>query len=218
MLHGQRAQLIDRGAALHGALHFICAGQQFVDAHAAFVAAVVAVRAALGFVEREVRRILDAELREEITAVDFHQLVELLLGGMMRILAFRTERADQALGHDAEERVGEVEGIDVHVQQTRDRLRRGVGVQRGEDKVAGERGLDADGRRLVIAHFADHDHVGIGAQEGAHGRGEGEVDLRLHLHLAQSFLRDFDRVFRGPDFHVLGVDRSERGMERGRFP
>ena len=53
-----------------------------------------------------------------------------------------------------------------------------VRVQGREDEVAGEGGLDAGGRGLVVAHLADHDHVGIGAQERAHGGGEGEVDLR----------------------------------------
>ena len=108
-------------------------------------------------------------------------------------------------------------GIDVHVEETRDRLRRRVRVQRREDQVAGERRLDADRRRLVVAHLADHDHVGIGAQERAHRRGEGEVDLRLHLHLAQTLLRDFDRVLRRPDLHVLGVDEAEGGVQRRRL-
>ena len=75
-------------------------------------------------------------------------------------------------------------------------------------EVAGQRRLDAGRRGLVIAHLADHDHVGIGAQERAHRRGEGEVDLRLHLHLAQALLRDLDRVLGGPDLHVRGVDVS----------
>jgi hypothetical protein len=39
-------------------------------------------------------------------------------------------------------------------------------MQRREHEVAGERGLDARGHRLLVAHLADHDDVGVGAQEG----------------------------------------------------
>ncbi len=99
----------------------------------------------------------------------------------------------------------------------RDRLRSRVRVQRREDEVTRERRFDADRSGLVIAHFTDHDHVGIGAQERAHRRREREVDLRLHLHLSQSFLRDFHRIFRRPDLHVLGVDEAESGVERRGF-
>ena len=49
--------------------------------------------------------------------------------------------------------------------------RRAVGVQGREHQVAGQRGLDADRDGLVVAS-AHHDHVGVGAQEGAHHGGE----------------------------------------------
>ena len=55
------------------------------------------------------------------------------------------------------------------------------------------------GGRLLVAHLTDHDHVGVGAQERAHGRREGEADLGLHLHLPQAVLRDLDRILGGPD-------------------
>ena len=37
----------------------------------------------------------------------------------------------------------------------------------------------------------------------------------LHLHLAQTLLRDFDRVFGGPDLHVRRVDGAEDRVQRG---
>ena len=52
-----------------------------------------------------------------------------------------------------------------HVDDAVDRLRRVLGVQRGEDEVAGlgrgERGRD----RLEVAHLTDEDDVGVLAQD-----------------------------------------------------
>ena len=42
-----------------------------------------------------------------------------------------------------------------------------VRVQRREDEVAGERGLDRDLGRLGVADLADHDDVGVLAEDGA---------------------------------------------------
>ena len=42
-----------------------------------------------------------------------------------------------------------------------------VGVQRGEDQVAGERGPDGDLRGLQVAGLTDQDDVGVLPQEGA---------------------------------------------------
>ena len=64
-----------------------------------------------------------------------------------------------------------------------DRRRRVVGVQRREDEVAGERGLDGDLRRLAVADLADHDDVGVGAHHRAQAVGERQAGLRVDLHL-----------------------------------
>ena len=47
--------------------------------------------------------------------------------------------------------------------------------------MASQRGVDRDIRRLGVAHFADHDDVGVKAHERAHGRGECQADRRLDL-------------------------------------
>ena len=49
--------------------------------------------------------------------------------------------------------------------EPRDRARRVVGVERREDEVAGERGLDRDLGRLEVADLADQDHVGVLADD-----------------------------------------------------
>ena len=85
---------------------------------------------------------------------------------------------DQLLGQDPLEDEGEL-GEDLlllvareHVHHAVDRLEGGVGVQGGEDQVAGlgdgERRLD----RLQVAHFADEDDVGVLAQDVLERLGE----------------------------------------------
>ena len=43
-------------------------------------------------------------------------------------------------------------------------------------------------------------------------------DLLMNLHLAQSFLRDFNRIFGSPDFSLVVVDVFQNSMERRRLP
>ena len=55
LLHGQLAQLVDRARRWTARLHLVGADQQLVDAHAAFVAGVVALGAAFRAVEHRAR-------------------------------------------------------------------------------------------------------------------------------------------------------------------
>ena len=48
------------------------------------------------------------------------------------------------------------------VGQARDRGRRVVGVEGRDEEVTGERGLDGDVGRLLVADFADEDDVEVG--------------------------------------------------------
>src|SRR5207302_886495 len=86
-----------------------------------------------------------------------------------------------------------------------------------EDEVTGQRGLDAGRSGLLVAHLTDHDHVGIGAQERAHGVREGEADLGMHLHLTEAVLRDLDGVLGGPDLPLRLVDVPEHRVQRRRL-
>ena len=51
------------------------------------------------------------------------------------------------------------------ITQAHHRLHRAVGVQGGEDQVAGLCRLQGDPRDLGIAHLADEDHIGVLAQD-----------------------------------------------------
>jgi hypothetical protein len=88
-------------------------------------------------------------------------------------------------------------------------------VQRGEHEVPGERCFDHHVGGFRVARFPHHDHVRVGAQEGAQRLGESPVDLRVDLHLAESRLGDFDRILGGPDLAVGGIDVSEGGVQGG---
>jgi hypothetical protein len=57
---------------------------------------------------------------------------------------------------------------------TRSRVRGGVaGVQGAEHQVTGFRGGDGERDGFEVAHFPDHDDIGVFAQGGAQGGGEG---------------------------------------------
>ena len=72
-------------------------------------------------------------------------------------------------------------------------------MQRAEDEVAGERRLDGDLGGLEVADLADHDDVGILAQEGAQGVGEVEPDVLVDLHLVDADQVVLDGILGGGD-------------------
>ena len=65
--------------------------------------------------------------------------------------------------------------------------------------MAGERGLDRDLGRLAVADLADHDDVGVLAEDRAQAAGEGQADLRLHLDLVHAGQLVLDRILDGDD-------------------
>ena len=102
------------------------------------------------------------------------------------------------------------EGLDSHVHETRDRFRCAISVQRGQNEVAGEGGLDRDFRGFKIADFADQNDVWVLAQEGAQGGREIQADLLLHLHLVHASQLELNRVLGGHDVGI-GLVQSRDG-------
>ena len=87
-----------------------------------------------------------------------------------------------------------------------DRARRALGVQRGEDEVAGlgrgQRGRD----RLEVAHLAEEDHVRVMPERPAQRRGEADrvlTDLALVDDAALVLVQELDRILDRDD--VVGA-------------
>src|SRR6266700_3455303 len=81
--------------------------------------------------------------------------------------------------------------------------------------MAGEGRLDGDLRRLLVSDLADHDDVGVLAENRAQRAREVEADLALHLHLLDAGLTILDGVLDGDDILAGRLDELERGVEGG---
>src|SRR2546430_5264730 len=162
---------------LNEALDLVADDEQLVNARAASVPRAIAPRAALAARQHEVVGVSMIEGLERLLAVRVGQLLVLRALGMVGLPAPLADALDESLREDPEQRVGEVEGIEPHVEETHDGLDRAVGVERREDEMAGERRLDARVRGLLVAHLAHHDDVWVRVQEGRHVVGEREIEL-----------------------------------------
>ena len=83
----------------------------------------------------------------------------------MRLLAVLAEHAHQTLTDDGTNARSEKKAFDIQVDQARNRPRGGIGMERGENKMPRQRGVNADTGCFPIAHFANHDHIRILSQE-----------------------------------------------------
>ena len=122
--------------------------------------------------------------------------------GRARFVGLATIRAEQAhetLGEQTDQARGEQERFHAHVVESGDRADGGVGVQGGEHKVAGERGLHGDLGGFEVADFADHHHVRILAQDRAQPAREGHLHPRVDLRLADAVNVVFDRILHRHD-------------------
>src|SRR2546428_825230 len=138
----QRQHLGDARLGLDEPLHLVGGEEELVNGRAPPVTALGATHAALAPVEDERLVVRVAELRERVLPVRLRELVEL---GAVRTVFGPTLPAEplhEPLGEDAQEGVGEVEGIEPHVEETNDRLHGAVRVERAEHEVAGERRLE----------------------------------------------------------------------------
>ncbi len=135
---------------------------------------------------------------------------------MVRLhFANRAEQTDQALRQEGADGGGNEKRLDAHVDQPRDAADGIIGVEGAEDQVTCQRRADGDFGRLEIAHFPDHDHIGIAAQNAAQGGGEVEIDFRLDRDLHDAGELVLDRILDRDDAPFHGVEHGEKGVERG---
>ena len=129
----------------------------------------------------------------------------------------RAQRADQALGHDAEQgRVDQI-GRYAEIEHAGDGRRRVVGVQGGQHQMARQGRLDGHLGRFQIADFADHHDVRVLPHQGAHAIGETEIDAVLDLHLVERGLDHFDRVLNGAHVHFRRRQLLQCRVQRRRL-
>ena len=89
-----------------------------------------------------------------------------------------------------------------------------VGVDGGEDEVAGERGVDGDMRSFLVSDFADEDLVRIVAQNSAQAAGEGETLFLVDRNLGDALELIFDRIFDRDDLVFVVLISLSDGVER----
>ena len=135
----------------HQRPHRLIHHHQFMDAGSPLVAQHAAFIAAHALVERR-----GGNLRFRETA-----LYQVFPIHPLRCLAMRTDGPDQSLRHDGFHRGGHEEGLDPHVDQTRERAGGVVGVKGAENQMTRQGRADRDLGGLQIANFTDHHHVGI---------------------------------------------------------
>ena len=138
-------------------------GQDLEDPCAAEIAGAAALETPLAFVH------LDSfsGRHGQHQALDLVSVEEVVFGTV------RTNLADEPLGHGTDQGGVDEVSLDLEVGQSRNGRGRIVGVQGGEDQVAGQGGLGGVLRGLRVANLADHDDVGILTQDVTHRGGEG---------------------------------------------
>uniref|UniRef100_E6QI37 Uncharacterized protein n=1 Tax=mine drainage metagenome TaxID=410659 RepID=E6QI37_9ZZZZ len=177
--------------------------EQFVDGGSPTIAGAATLDAASALEELEVAPFVGIE-----SALD-----KLLFRVFDGDGAVGADGADESLGEDAVQSGDEVVGFDAHVEKAAEDIDDVVGVNGGEDEMAGERGVDGDLRGFGVTDFADENLVGIVAEDGAQSASEGEAFFFVDGNLGDAADLIFDGVFDGDDFFFVAFDLVERGVE-----
>ena len=130
---------------------------------------------------------------------------------------FGADRAQKTLSDDRIERRDDEKRLNPHVHETSDRARRIVRVKGREHQVTGERGLNGDFGRFVIANFPDENRVRVLTKKGAKNAGESQPDVLIDLNLIDPFEIVLDRIFGGGKIVGDLVELGERRVKRRRF-
>src|SRR6266566_4285404 len=202
---GDRPQLGGPLVLEDGVAELLADRHDLVDRDAPLHSREVTGRAALALVE----------LHLPLPGRDVSILDEAFLVGVVGLPALFAYLPSQSLGQDEQQRRRHQERRNPHVEESRDRRGAIVGVQGGEDQMAGERGANTDLRGLEVARLTDEDHVGVLTEEGAERGGERPADALVDLDLVDALQVVLDRILGGHDVHVRRIDRVDPRVERG---
>src|SRR6266852_1583385 len=181
--------------------------KQFANCRPAMIAGTRAFQASGACRERDVSPNCGIETR-------FLEFLRRISPGLFAVW---TDYANEPLRHDAVQSGDKVVGLNTHVDEAADDVSHVVGVDGGENEVAGERRLDGDLGGFLVADFADHDLVWIVTQDGAQAAGEGEALLLVHGNLGNAAKLVFHGVFDRNDLVFVGLDLVDGGVERSGF-
>src|SRR4029077_4373410 len=112
---------------------------------------------------------------------------------------------------------GDQERLDAHIDQAGDGAGRIGSVEGAEDQMAVNGGVDGNLRGLEVAHFTNHDDVGVLAQERAQGLAERQAHALVDGDLHDAFDVIFDGVLGGQQLRVDGIDAAQARVKGRRF-
>ena len=107
------------------------------------------------------------------------------------------------------------EGFNAHINHPRNSTWGVVSVQRGKNKVTGERRIHGNVARLTVTNLTHHDDVRSLTQHCAQGRRESHSRRIVHLNLIDAREDVLYRVFHCDDFFVGRVEEVETRVQRG---
>jgi len=105
------------------------------------------------------------------------------------------------------------ERIDAEVDETLERIDRGVGMNSGEYKVSRDRCLNGEMCRIGVTNLSDHDDIGILTQETPESVREIESDLRIDLTVIGSFDTVLDRILERGDIFFFGIEIGKHRIQ-----
>ena len=121
------------------------------------------------------------------------------------------------MGNDSYQSVCKEIRLDFHVEEPCNAAGSVIGVERGKNQVAGNGGSDGDICRFLVAHFADHDDIGVLTQYGAQGGGESESGAVIYLHLIDAFNGVFYRILNRDDIYCGLIYFLKERIQSGGF-
>ena len=175
-----------------------------MEGDAAFVAGSPTLGAAASAVKRDFAQPFIKEVASE-------GLVRRIVG----FLAMFADARGQALGQHPDDGGRHHIGFNADFHEAHDGLGRRIGVQCGEDQMAGQSCFRGNLCGLKVTDFADEDDIRILTQQGAKDCRKLEVNVRVDLALGDAHQLDLHRVLDGGDIDVGFVDLMDRGVQRG---